>query len=137
MRYFQVDTAIKRKVVGKGARDNLERYCGCFLVNFSSKKFERMAREAMDLCLQVLKESNKSRFDSYSVRNKCIDHIPYYLFGFVACTFFATTSLEIAVYQIPPTPCTLNRVYKVKLKLVYICTILPFPANVSSRSSSN
>ena len=33
------------------------------------KKFERMAREAMDVCLRVLKESNKSRFDSYSVRN--------------------------------------------------------------------
>ena len=26
-----------------------------------------------------LKESNKSRFDSYSVKNKNIDHIPYYL----------------------------------------------------------
>ena len=26
----------------------------------------------MDLCLQVLKESNKSRFDSYSVRNKSL-----------------------------------------------------------------
>ena len=33
----------------------------------------------MDVCLRVLKESNKSRFDSYSVRNKCIDHIPYHL----------------------------------------------------------
>ena len=29
----------------------------------------RMAREAMDVCLQVLKESSKSRFESYSVRN--------------------------------------------------------------------
>ena len=28
-----------------------------------------MAGEAMDVCLRVLKESNKSRFDSYSVRN--------------------------------------------------------------------
>ena len=28
-----------------------------------------MAREATDICLWVLKESNKSRFDSYSVRN--------------------------------------------------------------------
>ena len=34
----------------------------------SSKKFERMAREAMDICLRVLKESSKSRFDSYSVK---------------------------------------------------------------------
>ena len=28
-----------------------------------------MARQPMDLCLPVLNESNKSRFDSYSVRN--------------------------------------------------------------------
>ena len=31
----------------------------------------------MDVCLRGLKESNKSRFDSYSVKNKCIDHIRY------------------------------------------------------------
>ena len=37
-----------------------------------------MAREAIDVCLRVLKESNKSRFERYSVKNKCIDHIPYY-----------------------------------------------------------
>ena len=30
------------------------------------KEFERMAREAMDICLRVLKKSNKSRFDDYS-----------------------------------------------------------------------
>ena len=38
-----------------------------------------MAREAMDLCLRVLKESNKSRFDSYSVRNSVliISHITF------------------------------------------------------------
>ena len=28
-----------------------------------------MALEAMDICLRVLKESNKSRFHCYSVRN--------------------------------------------------------------------
>ena len=31
-----------------------------------------MAQEAMDVCLRVLKESNKSRFDSYGVRNSNI-----------------------------------------------------------------
>ena len=45
------------------------RYCGWFWVDCSSKEFERMAREDMDVCLRVLKESNKSRFDSYSIRN--------------------------------------------------------------------
>ena len=31
-----------------------------------------MAQEAMDLCLRVQKESNKSKFDSYSVRNSVL-----------------------------------------------------------------
>ena len=65
-------TAILRKVVGKSARNNPERYCRWFWVHCSSKKFERMAREVMDVCLQVLKESNKGRFDSYNVRNSVL-----------------------------------------------------------------
>ena len=62
---FSPYTAISRKVVGKSARDN--------------QKFERLARAAMDVCLRVLKESNKSRFDSYSVRNSVliISHITF------------------------------------------------------------
>ena len=38
-----------------------------------------MAREAMDICLRVLKESNKSSFDSYSVRNSVLNvsHITF------------------------------------------------------------
>ena len=31
-----------------------------------------MAQEAMDVCLRVLKESNKSSFDSNSVRNSVL-----------------------------------------------------------------
>ena len=44
-----------------------------------SKKFERIAGDAMDVCLRVLKESNKSRFDSHSVRNSVliISHITF------------------------------------------------------------
>ena len=38
-----------------------------------------MAQEAMDICLRVLKESNKSRFDSYSVRNSVL-HISHITF---------------------------------------------------------
>ena len=81
-------TTVSRKVVGKSARDNPKRYCGWFLVHWFSKKFQRMARKAMDVCLRVLKESNKSRFDSYSVRNKCIGRIPYYLSGLSRALFF-------------------------------------------------
>ena len=79
MTKIQAYTAISRKVVWKSARNHTERYCGWLLIYCSSKKFERMAREAMDLCLRVLKESNKSRFDSYSVRNSVliISHITF------------------------------------------------------------
>ena len=72
-------TAISRRVVGKGARDNPKRYCGWFWVHCSLKKFERMAREAMEVCLRMLKESNKGRFDSCNVRNSVliISHITF------------------------------------------------------------
>ena len=38
-----------------------------------------MKREATDVCLRVLKESNKSSFDSFSVRNSVmiISHITF------------------------------------------------------------
>ena len=49
---------------------------GSFEFIVPSKKFERMAREAMDVCLRVLKESNKSRFDGYSVRNSVAIFFP-------------------------------------------------------------
>ena len=63
------NTAISKKVVGKKCTQQFQRYCGRFWVHCSSKKFERMAGEAMDLCLRVLKGSDKSRFESYIVRN--------------------------------------------------------------------
>ena len=70
-------------------------------VHCSSKKFERMAREAMDIiCLWVLKESNKSRFNSYCWQEQCIiefwsySMLPY---GTVTCTLFPTTFLKRAV----------------------------------------
>ena len=52
-----------------------------------------MAREAMDVCLRVLKESG---FDSYSCQKQCIHHIPYYLSD-CRVHFFPTTFLEIAI----------------------------------------
>ena len=35
-----------------------------------------------------MKESNKSRFDSFSRYEQCIDHIPYYLSGLSSAHFF-------------------------------------------------
>ena len=91
-------TAISKKVVGKSARDNPERHYGWFWVHCSSEKFERMARKSIKMCSRVLTESNKSRLDSYSRQEQCIDHIPYYLTGLSRAHFFPTTFLEIAVY---------------------------------------
>ena len=50
-----------------------------------------MARDALDVCFQVLKESNKVGLTANSVRNVS--------FGIVAGVYFLpTTFLEIAVY---------------------------------------
>ena len=42
----------------------------------------------MNLCLKVLKESNKTKFDSYSVRNSVLI-ISHITFRDVVCTFFS------------------------------------------------
>ena len=65
---------------------------------FFQRNLKELARKAKEMCLRVLKESNKSRFDSYSRQEQCIDHIPYYLSGLSGALFFRTTFLEIAVY---------------------------------------
>ena len=71
-----------------------------------------MARTTMDVCLRVPKESNKSRFDSYNVRNS------------VACTFFPTTFLERAVcilktYFVILSVCESNVYIIVSAKAIY------------------
>ena len=39
------------------------------------------------MCLRVLQESKKSRFDSFSCQEQCFDHIPYYLSGLLRAHF--------------------------------------------------
>ena len=75
---FQVHSYFE-KGCGKSARDNPERYYGWFWIHCFSKEFERMTGDAMDVCLRVVKESSKSRFDSLSVRNSVliISHITF------------------------------------------------------------
>ena len=89
-------TAVSRKVVGKSARDCPERYCGSFWVHCSSKKFERMTREATDICLWVLKESNIIVADNYSRQEVIAAHIT---FRDCRVHIFPTTFLEMAVYR--------------------------------------
>ena len=57
-----------------------------------------MAQEVLDVCLWVLKQSNKSRFNSSVRQEQCIVQHPILPFGIVACTFFPTTFLEMTVY---------------------------------------
>ena len=51
----------------------------------------------MAVCLRVLKESNKSRFDSYSVRKSALI-ISHITFRDCRLHIFSETFLEIAVY---------------------------------------
>ena len=61
-----------------------------------------MAEEAMDICLQVLKESNKSyRFDSYSVRNSVL-LLSHITFRDCRVLIFSDNFLEIAVNNTRP-----------------------------------
>ena len=84
--------------MGKSARDNPERLVGGFEFSVLQRSLKELARRAMEMCSRVLKESNKSRFDSYSRQEQCIDHIPYYLSGLSRAHF--SDSLEMAVYYI-------------------------------------
>ena len=46
---------------------------------FFQRNLKELARKAMEICLRALKENNKSRFDSYSVRNSVliISHVTF------------------------------------------------------------
>ena len=53
---------------------------GGFEFSVLQRNLKELARNAMEMCFRVLKESNKSRFDSYSRQEQCIDHIPVITF---------------------------------------------------------
>ena len=102
----------------------------------------------MDVCLLGLKESNKSRLDSYTVKNKCIDHIPYYLSGFLRAQFLrqlyiqqnadtsnsdnANSPLTRTMFHLPwispQVSVIFTRLRRTRIKL-------EFPANLDSTSS--
>ena len=70
---------------------------GGFEFSFFQRNLKEFARKAIEMCLRVLKESNKSRSDSYSRQVTVLIISHSYPFGIVTCTFFATIFLEIAV----------------------------------------
>ena len=57
-----------------------------------------MAREAIDVYLRVLKESNESRFAATVPPGTVYWSYPILPSGIVSSTFFPTTFLQIAVY---------------------------------------
>ena len=88
----------RERLSGKVHATVLKGIVGGFEFSFFQRNLKELVRKAMEMCLRVLKESNKSRFDSYSRQEQCIDHIPYYLSG-LSRALFPTTFLEIAVYR--------------------------------------
>ena len=61
---------------------------GGFEFSVIQRNLKELARKAMEMCFLVLKESNKSRFDSYGREEQCIDHIPYCLSRLSRAHFF-------------------------------------------------
>ena len=78
----------RERLSGKVHATILKGIVGGFEFSFFQRNLKELARKAMEMCLRVLKESNKSRFDSYSRQEQCIDHIPYYLSGLSRAQFF-------------------------------------------------
>ena len=61
---------------------------GGFEFSFFQRNLKELARKAMEMCLRVLKESNKSSFHNYSRQEQCIDDVPYYFSGLLRAQFF-------------------------------------------------
>ena len=78
----------RERLSGKVHATILKGIVGGFEFSFFQRNLKELAREAMEMCLRVLKESNKSKFDSYSRQEQCIDHIPYYRWGLSRAHFF-------------------------------------------------
>ena len=78
----------RERLSGKVDATILKDIVGGFQFSFFQRNLKELARKAMEMCLRVLKESNKSKFDSYSCQEQCIDHIPYYLSGLSRAHFF-------------------------------------------------
>ena len=81
----------RERLSGKVHATILKGIVGGFEFSFFQRNLKELARKAMEMCLRVLKESNKSRFDSYSRQEQCIDHIPYYLSGLSRAHVFRQT----------------------------------------------
>ena len=84
LRYTAIREGLSEKVLATIPKGIL----GGFEVSVLQRNMKELARKAMEVCFRVLKESKKSRIDSYSRQKQCIDHIPYYLLGLLRAHFF-------------------------------------------------
>ena len=91
----------RERLSGKVYATILKGIVGGLEFSFFQRNLKELARKAKEMCLRVLKESNKSRFDSYSRQEQCINHIPYYLSGLSRAHFFSDNlSRNSCIYQI-------------------------------------
>ena len=78
---------LREKLSGKVHATILKGIVGGCKFSVFQRNLKELARKAMEMCLRVLKESNKSKVDSYSRQEQCIDHIPYCLSGLSRANF--------------------------------------------------
>ena len=89
-------TAISREVF-ESARDNPERHCGWFWVLCSSKKFERIGTKGRGNMFESAKGKQQKLVRQLQSSRTVYWLYPILPFGIVACTFFPTNFLEVAV----------------------------------------
>ena len=82
-------TAISRKVVGKSARDNPERYCGwVVLSSLFFKEIQEIGKRGHGHMSASAKGKQQKQVRQLQCQEQCIDHIPYYLSGLSRVHFF-------------------------------------------------
>ena len=89
----------RERLSGKVHATILKGIVGCFEFSVFQRNLKELSRKAMDVCLRVLKEYNKSRFDSYSRQEQCIDHIPYHFSGLSRAHFSDNLSRNSCIIQ--------------------------------------
>ena len=67
----------RERLSGKVHATILKGIVGGFEFSFFQRNLKELAQKPMKMCLRVLKESNKSRFDRYSRQKQCIDCLLY------------------------------------------------------------
>ena len=89
----------RERLSGKVHATILKGIVGGFEFSCFQRNLKELARKAMNMCLRVLKESNKSSLRQLQSSGTVYWSYPIFPFEIVACTFLPTKFLEIAVYK--------------------------------------